>query len=410
MKQTLWTRNFTIITAGTFISIIGNVLSHFALSLVIFDETQSAFLSGSFAAISMIPNLIIPLIISPFMDSHARKPFVYGLDYAMGAMCIAIGLITLQTGFNFVLYLIASFALSSLGSAYQCAYQSLYPDLIPEGFKQKGYAVSSMLYPTVTIIFTPLSAVLYNTLGIELLLIFQGVGLLVAATFESFIKIDESYLKKEKKSAFSIKEYINDLKEALKYLKNEKGLSSLYAYMSITNGGSQGGSIAQVAFFQSSPIFTTAMFSFFLAANTLGRFIGGFLQYIRKFPKEKKFTIANVVYKMTNTFEMIVLYLPYPLMLIVQFCIGIMGVTSMTLRESAVQQYLPPNKRARIFSFFNILFSFTTMIFQLLAGILSEFIGYRITFTLFAIIGLVSSFFLIDKNSKIIKPIFNVDC
>ena len=41
MRQTLWTKNFTIITLGTVISAIGGVAISFALGFVVFDTTGS---------------------------------------------------------------------------------------------------------------------------------------------------------------------------------------------------------------------------------------------------------------------------------------------------------------------------------------------------------------------------------
>ena len=55
MKQKLWTKNFTIITLGTLISAIGDAAMALALSLVVFDQTRSTWLSGLYAAISILP-------------------------------------------------------------------------------------------------------------------------------------------------------------------------------------------------------------------------------------------------------------------------------------------------------------------------------------------------------------------
>lgn len=54
----LWTKNFTIITLGTFASIIGGAAMNLALSLLILEETASTWLSGIFAACSLIPSVL----------------------------------------------------------------------------------------------------------------------------------------------------------------------------------------------------------------------------------------------------------------------------------------------------------------------------------------------------------------
>ena len=43
-SQGLWTWDFTIITAGSVVSLIGGVLSSFAMSIMVLDYTGSVFL------------------------------------------------------------------------------------------------------------------------------------------------------------------------------------------------------------------------------------------------------------------------------------------------------------------------------------------------------------------------------
>ncbi len=409
MKKTLWNKNFTIITAGTIISAFDQGLVSFALSLVVFDQTQSVFLSGVFSAITMIPMTIIPLLVAPYMDAHPRRPFIYGLDYVMSFLYIVFSLVSLQIGFNYSIYLVLSLGVTTIGSVYQCAYQSIYPDLIPEGFMQKGFAVSSMVYPLVTFLVTPISAIMYVAFGIEMLFFIQGILLFIAATLEKNIQLDETKLLKPNQQ-FSFKNYISQLQEGIDYLKEEVGVRSLYGYMAITNATTQGGSVVLIAFFQTSALLSTTMYSIYVAAQTLGRFIGGYVQYVQTIKKEQKYFIANIVYKLYNIAEMIIIFLPFSGMLITQFLLGMMGVTSMTLRESAVQLYLPVNKRSRVYSLLNITMSLMVMIFRILAGILATGLSYRSVFVLFALFGLVMNFILVDRNKSAIEKIVNVEC
>ena len=43
-QNTLWTRDFTIITVGSVISMLGNALSGFAMSLMVLDISKSTLL------------------------------------------------------------------------------------------------------------------------------------------------------------------------------------------------------------------------------------------------------------------------------------------------------------------------------------------------------------------------------
>ena len=47
----------------------------------------------------------------------------------------------------------------------ELAYSSFYPLILPEGTEEKGYTVSSMLYPVLKVLMMPVAAVLFDTLA-----------------------------------------------------------------------------------------------------------------------------------------------------------------------------------------------------------------------------------------------------
>lgn len=169
--KTLWTKNLTIITLGTLISAIGGIAMNLGLSLVVFDETQSTWLIGLFGAISMLPGLTLPLMMGPVIDRVNRKHVIVALD-ALSGLCYLLFFAYIRCcGFVYAAYVAFSFLCSCIGSVYSLAYGALYPDLIPEGFEQKGYAVSGVIYPLATTIITPLAALMYARWGVETLIL-----------------------------------------------------------------------------------------------------------------------------------------------------------------------------------------------------------------------------------------------
>lgn len=236
MKKTLWTKNFTIITLGTLISSIGDVAMGFALSFVVFDNTGSTLLSALFTAASALPRILLPVLLSPYLDNYRRKPVIVGLDYLNGGLYLLFGLYLLRHSFRLPLYLVFSLLASSIGSIYSLTYTSFYPSLIPDGFAQKGYTISGMLYPTVYMVMTPIASILYTRLGLGPICLAEGVLLWLAATMETRIRIEEPV---RKGGRFSLSEYLRDFREGFSYLKKEKGLLRIYSYMPITQGVSE---------------------------------------------------------------------------------------------------------------------------------------------------------------------------
>ena len=58
----LWTRDFTIITVGSVISMLGNALSGFAMSLMVLDISKSTLLYAIYLMMYTGPQLIMPIL------------------------------------------------------------------------------------------------------------------------------------------------------------------------------------------------------------------------------------------------------------------------------------------------------------------------------------------------------------
>ena len=92
MKKTLWTRNFTLVTAATVLGAAGGIAGGFALSFLVFDETGSTLASALILAMELIPYFLIPLSVAPWMDRMPRKPFLVGGDVLNGLLYGLAGL------------------------------------------------------------------------------------------------------------------------------------------------------------------------------------------------------------------------------------------------------------------------------------------------------------------------------
>lgn len=396
-RGNVWSKDFTLIIIGTVISAIGGQTISLPMSLLVFDETGSTLLSAFLFISGMIPSVILPILIAPVIDRFPKKRSIVGLDYLLGIIYLIVAVIISRTGFNYFLYLGFSFLVGTIGTIYQLTYQAWFPDLIPFGFEQQGYAVSSSIYPSIMIIMSPIAAYLYKTYTMTTLFVIIGVLTIIAATFELFIT--NIHISKDDKK-FDFSEYKEDLISGFKYLKKEKGIRNIYTYMGITNGTATGSMLMIQAYFQTVSFLTVTMLAFLRSAETIGRIIGGAIQYKVKVQPEKRYGITKFVYTAYSMMDGILLFTPYPFMIINRFICGFLGMTSATLRETAVQVYLPRHMRAKVNAVFNVFMALSLIIFQLLAGYLGDVIGHRIVVVLMASISLVSIFTLIAKPTE----------
>lgn len=410
MKPTLWTRNFTIITLGTLISAIGGVAMQLALSLVVFDQTESTLLSGLFAAASMVPGMTLPVLLAPLIDRCNRKRMIVFLDYLNAAVFGLFFLYIRTFGFQYGAYILFSFICGSIGSVYSITYSSWYPDLIPLGFEQKGYSVSSFIYPVTTTLVTPLAAVVYERWGVEIIILAEGILLAVAATFEAMITWQHVPAeKKDDPISARMKAYFHDMTESFRYLKQEKGIRNMYTYMTITNASGNGNYLMTMAHFQSSGVLTTTMFSLLTSAETVGRAVGAVVHYLFKIPRNRRYWLTVRVYMLYEICDGVLLFLAYPVMLVLKFLCGFLGVNTATLREAATQSYLPQDMRARINGLFQVLMNMGMVLVQLLAGALGEIFPYRFVTLGFCACAFGCILIFIVRNKEDVRKIYEYE-
>jgi DHA3 family macrolide efflux protein-like MFS transporter len=401
-EENVWSKDFTLITIGTIISAIAGQTISLPMSLMVFDETGSTLLSAFLFIAGMIPGVLLPILIAPVIDRYPKKRTIVGLDYLTGVLFLLIAYVISITGFNYSLYLSFSLITGIIGTVYRLTYQAWFPDLIPVGFEQQGYAVSSSIYPTVIVIMSPIAAYLYKTLPMSTLFMIIGLLTIVAATFEVFIADVHS---QHTDIRFDFEQYKADILGGFNFLKEEKGIRNIYTYMSITNGTAYGLYLMVQAYFQNVSFLTVTMLAFLRSAETIGRIIGGAVQYKVDVPPKKRYGITKFVYFFYETMDLILLFIPYPFMIVNRFLCGFFGMTSATLRETSVQSYLPSNMRAKVNAVFNVSMTLSTILFQIVAGFLGDRIGYRKVVVILSGIALFAIFIFIvipsDENRKV---------
>lgn len=415
--KSIWTKDFSIITIGTIISAIGGTAINLAMSLVVFDETASTWLTGVLTAASYLPGILLPFFFAPYIDSHNRKNIMVTLDFLSSIFYLLFYLYVRNYNFSYEIYLLFCLLTGGIGAIYSLNYEAFYPELIEKGMEQKGYAISSLIYPSVTALITPVAAVVYGNYGIEWIILGEGILLLLAAGCECFItnidihrkkkyreKENFGFRKKEKREY--LKEYKEELLGGVCYLKKEKGVRNIYLYMMSVNAVGEGNRLMTLAYFQSSNYLTTAMYSFLISAETIGRMLGGIGHYFIKIPVKKRYKITEKVYQIYEILDGTMLFAAYPVMIVFRFICGFLGVNTATLRQAAVQNYIPSQIRARVNGLFQVLISIGMMIIPLLTGALGEIISYPVISLLLGIISLFLIYQLIIKNQTEIRKVY----
>lgn len=77
---------------------------------------------------------------------------------------------------------------------------------------------------------------------------------------------------------------------------------------------------------------------------------------------------------------------PYPLMLVNRAVCGFLGIQSATIRQAAVQRYIPDRLRARLNAYESMLCTAAGAVLSLAIGALGEVLDYRLCMTICGLI------------------------
>ena len=403
-QPNLWTRDFSLITLATVLGAAGGIAGEFALSFFVFDETGSTLASALVIAIQLIPHVFVPLAVSPIMDRLPRKAFLVAGDIACGVAYAALGIWLAFAGFSYVGYLVISLLLACLEAIDELAWTSIYPEVIPIGAEQKGYAVSGMLYTTLAVVMTPFAAVLLDTIGVPRLLMIQGGLAIAAALIENLVRVTEHERTPSDQTGFS--QWAADIRETVHWLKNEPGMRGLMGYQAVSNGLYTGYSPILIAFFRTTPGLSAAMYAFYSVAEFIGRTIGSTIQYKVKVPRERRFGLCLFVYLFYDCMDACLLWLPYPLMLANRAMCGFLGSNSLVLRESAMQRYIPERMRSRVNAFTGVYISAACCVFSVLVGLLGEVLDYRWCVTACGVVSLIAALVFVWHRRESVRKVF----
>jgi MFS family permease len=406
----LWTRNFSIVTIGSFISALGSSAAGIAFGILIYTKTGSPLTLALFTIANIIPRIITAVVAGPFVDRYSRVKMIYTIDFFYSVFFAIVAVILFSGYFDVIIFtLIASF-FGIVDTVYQIAFMSLFPEVISEGNHTRAYSISSLIWPISAAVMAPIAAFMIETFeqGVAILMVFNAITFVITATIETQIRVKETHQLERAHQKIS---FFQDLKEGIAYYKVERGILGiglLFAAFSFVYAASD---LLRMPFFVNHDVYTLQHFSYLITASAMGRVIGGIIHYFVKYPAAKKYLIAISVYFTVEILSATLLYMPYVIMVVVSFIVGLLSVTSYNIRMSATQVYIPSRIRGRVNSTQQMLWNIGTIVGTLTIGLVAEYskLEYRFIILLSAVVSLSAIFLIPLRMKSEFKKIYNVD-
>lgn len=222
--QKLWNKNFTIMSIGQFISLFGNSLQRFALSLLILDLTGSAAVFSAIIALTFVPQILLAPFGGAIADRISKKNIMVCLDTFSGLLLLGFTLFFLE-GASASTVAIASLMciMAVIQSIYDPCVRAAIPAVTSYENLAKANSVVSVV-SSLTGLLGPIAAgFLYGIYGIRLVFFINIVSFLFSAIMELFLQIPHV---KQTLTGSIAKTFLLDIKQTFVYLMKEKPIIS----------------------------------------------------------------------------------------------------------------------------------------------------------------------------------------
>ena len=230
-------KNFIIIVIGQIISLFGNAIQRFSMSLYLLEFTGSTAAFANILVISTIPYILFAPIAGRLSDTINKKKIMVYLDFICAILIGTYAIILFNGKDHEIIVAIVMFILSICYTLYGPAVVSSIPQVVEEEKLITANGIINQVGSIVNFVGPILAGLLYGLIGIKFIVIINAVSFLVSAILELLLNIPEVKKEKIKDSKnFMVKSFL-DMKGSFIYLKKEKkvilGIIASYALCNI---------------------------------------------------------------------------------------------------------------------------------------------------------------------------------
>lgn len=218
MKQTLFSKDFTLVVIGQIISLFGNATVRFALPLYLLNLTGSSALYGTVTACAFLPAILLSPVGGIVADRVNKRNVMVILDFFTAAVIFAFSV--LMNGVNLVFLLtVTLMLLYGIAGAYQPSVQASIPALVDSDHFMAANAVIHTISSLASLIGPVFGGILYSAYGLRPVLCICMVCFTLSAVMELFIQIP---FQKQALTDRIAKTVRDDFAESIRFIRKEK--------------------------------------------------------------------------------------------------------------------------------------------------------------------------------------------
>ncbi|WP_346884604.1 MFS transporter [Clostridium sp. UBA4395] len=213
-------KNFTIVVIGQIISLFGNAIQRFCMSLYILDLTGSAAIFSRILAISTIPYILFASIAGLLADTVNRKKIMVYLDFFSAGLMAIYSIILISGRDNIIIVGSVMFMLSTIYTLYSPSVTACIPQIVEKDKLATANGIIQQVGAIVNLVGPIVAGLLYSFIEIKTIVIINAISFFISAIIELFLEIPDLQLKEKIKEP--ILQSFKEMKRSFIYLKEKK--------------------------------------------------------------------------------------------------------------------------------------------------------------------------------------------
>lgn len=374
-------RHFALLWSGQTVSAFGSYITGIGLpmaALLLLHASPAQM--GLLTALGALPGLLAGLFIGVWVDRLPRRPVLILSDLARAMLLGLIPLVFFAGILSLSWFYIVTVLVGLLTVSFDVASLAFLPTLLAPDELATGNSRLGTSSSVAEIGGPPMASVLVQLLTAPIAILLDALSFLFSAVCISLIRIPEH----PRPISTETRHFWREMREGLSALFGNPVLRAMAAY--ICSHNFFGGSFAALYLLYTVQLFgnTPFVYSISVAFGGVGALVGSFTAgfFARRFGYGKTMLVSALVFD-TLALSAPLAMGPAPLillMLAVPQLIGDAGFAIYSINEISLrQEIVPEHLLGRINSCMHILSNGIMPVGALLAGLLSERIGIRLT-------------------------------
>jgi DHA3 family macrolide efflux protein-like MFS transporter len=379
----LFNRNFFLLWQGQLVSQIGSHAFAIGMMFWIKHTTGSATLMGMIMMVSMLPSVILGPLGGAFADRYSRRRIIILSDLINGIVVLTLAALMLlspnATATVIIWLFVVSVLVAIVSSFFRPAISASIPDLVPQDKVAAANSLNSFSVQLSTFVGQGAGGVLFRLLGAPILFLIDGVTYLFSAFSESFITIPQTPRADTGEAMSTVKSFLNDIVEGLRYVWKRVGLRNLLLGATLLNFFSMPIILLLPFYVEDFLHATPDWYGFILASFGVGAMIGYlFAGTVKLSGSARSWLMVTLLFVQTLALGGLGLISARFWALVMMLFIGIMnGIFNVNV-TTILQISTPSAIRGRVFGLLSTLANGLSPIAMALSGVIADLVNQNV--------------------------------